>query len=172
MTKKVFIFMVMILLFLPLLLHSERPYVGLEGDAFFPKGDWANSLDTKFCYKLSINQHLKYFFHASLSFGGMSFTRRFDPDINLSMFPIIYLDLIAQKQIKKSPVNFGIFLGYNHTSQKITYNLGEESGSVSGWSTGGLLSFKFNFIIVPYIKGRYVSRKDTGGIELSAGINI
>jgi hypothetical protein len=172
MVRRCFVFIVFFLLLSPLLLHSERPYVGLEGDVFFPKGDWSENLDTKFCYKLSLNQHLLYFFHASLSFGGMSITRKFEPDITLSMFPILYFDLIAQKRIGKSPLILGLFAGYNFASQKITYDLGEESGSVSGWSAGGLVSLKFDFIIKPYVKGRYISRKDTGGIELCAGIHI
>lgn len=160
------------LFFTPLFLFSERPYFGIEGDVFFPRGDWKEKLDFTHCFKFTIQKRIKSIFNAGISIGSLSFSRKYKTEVKLSMFPVIYFDIIAEKQIKKSPLHLGIFLGSNFTKQKITYGEGEEQGTVWGWNAGALLSLKFNFIIKPYIKGRYISRKDTDGLEFAIGINL
>ena len=170
MRKKV-IFCAVFLFFLPFLLFSgKRPFVGIEGDVFFPRGDWADELDSKFCYKITAQQHVFNIINAGLSIGGLSFRRSSTPSVNLSIFPIIYADIIALKQIKQLPLHTGAFLGYNISFQKITCADGKENATIFGWDTGGIIMLKFNFLAKPYIKGRYISRKDTDGLEFAFGI--
>ena len=158
---------------LPLLLFpGKRPFVGIEGDVFFPSGDWAEVLDTKFCYKITAQQHVFSIINAGLSIGGLSFRRSSTPSVDLSIFPIIYADIIVLKQIKKWPLHTGAFLGYNISFQRITCADGEESATIFGWDAGGIIMLKFNFIAKPYIKGRYISRKDTDGLEFAFGVQF
>ena len=171
MYRKGFIFF-LVLLFMPLFLCAERPYFGIEGEVFFPKGDWEENLDLTYCFKLTMQKRVISFFSAEISIGSLSFNRKSEPEVKLSMFPIIYADIIAMRQLKKSPFHLGIFLGLNYSSQKITFGEGEEKAGIFGWSTGVLISLKLHSIIKPYLKGRYISRKDTDGLEFGFGVNF
>ena len=171
MYRKGFIFF-LLLLFMPLFLCAERPYFGVEGGIFFPRGDWEEELDFTPCFKITMQKKIVKMLSAGISIGSLSFSRKYTSEVKLSMFPVVYVDIIAEKQLKKSPVYLGIFLGSNYSYQKITYGEGEESATVWGWNGGGLISFQFNFIIKPYLKGRYISRKDTDGLEFVIGINL
>lgn len=166
------VFLLLFLFFIPLFLSAERPYFGVEGEVFFARGDWAEKLDYNFFYKFTMQKNVVNFISAGLSIGSTPFVRKYEREVKLSMFPVIYADIIAEKRIKKSPLHLGIFFGPNFSVEKITYGEGVEKASIWGWSMGGMLELRFRFIIKPYLKARYVSRKDSGGLEFALGTNI
>ena len=160
------------LFFIPLFLSAERPYFGIEGEVFFPKGNWAEKLDYNFFYKFTMQRNITHFIGAGLSIGSTSFVRKYEREVKLLMFPVIYADIIAEKRVKKSPLHLGIFLGPNFSVEKITYGEGIEKAIIWGWGMGGMLELRFKFIIKPYLKARYVLREDSSGLEFALGINI
>jgi len=159
----------LVFLFIPLFLFAERPHFGFETDYFFPMGDWAEKLIIAPNFKLTMQMKIVRFFGFGVSFG---IQRIGGSSVNLDLFPIICVDFIAEQQVKKSPLHVGAFIGSIYTNQKITYGEGTESGAVFGWSAGGYASLRFSFIAKPYLKGRYISRKDTDGIEFGIGVNF
>ncbi len=164
--------LIFILALVPLIACAGRPSFGIEGELFFPKGDWANGLDQSLFFKFVVSQKVMSMFGLSLSVGSSSFTRSYESDAKLSMFPVVYTDAFVEKGIGKSPLNLGIFIGSNYTKEKFSYETGVEEGSVWGWSVGGLAELRFKFVAKPYLKLRYISRKDTNGFEIALGATI
>ncbi len=163
----------LVFLFIPLFLFAERPHFGLEWDFFFPRGDWAENMGLSHSFKLSIQQMVTENLGVGISAGSVSFSRELPADFTLSMFPVVYLDLIVEKQIKNSsPIYVGLFIGPNYTKQKVSYREGEEKASIWGWGTGGCISLRFKSAVIPFLKTRYISRKDTGGLEVAIGVSI
>jgi len=172
MSRKGLIFF-LFLLFIPLFLFAERPYLGIEWGIFVPTGDWGKEMGATPSFKISIHQKVIKNFSASISAGYVTFSNEHPTDFELLMSPLIYLDAIAETSLKKDPsFNLGFFLGSVYSAQKIKYEEGREKATIWGWSTGGLISFQFKFIKKAYFKMRFISQTATGGIEYSLGVNF
>lgn len=161
-----------LLLLISVLLYGERPYFGLESDFFFTIGDWAEETDYRQCFRISVKKDFTKQIGGELSLGYMSIDRTYIRDASLSMFPIIYFDIYAEQQIGESMFSSGIFAGPNYTSQKISYDEGIETGSVYGYSIGGYIMLRKNFVVGPLVRLRYIKRADTDGLEIGLGVSL
>jgi hypothetical protein len=162
----------LLLLLICVLLYGERPYFGLESDFFFTIGDWAEETDFTQCFKVSVKKDFIKQIGGELSLGYLSFSRTFSEDANLSMFPVLYFDIYAEQQIGKSVFFTGIFVGPNYANQKVSYAEGVETGSVYGWSIGGYVILRTDFIVGPLVRLRYIKRADTDGVEIGIGVSL
>ena len=138
-----------------------------------PQGEWSEKMGTTSSFRATIHQSIYGGIGAALTASYVSYKSEDADDCELSMRPMIYLDVLAEKTMREHPyINGGLFAGMTYSNQKVIFEQGMESATVKGYSFGGLISSRFLLAKKVYVKIRFVIQEATNGNEICFGMNF
>jgi hypothetical protein len=173
MGKRAIGYLSLLICLFPLMVFAARPYAGLEYGLFMPQGEWSEKMGMTPSFRMTVHQTIYGVVGAALTAGYVSFKSDEAKNCEFSMRPFIYVDVLGEKTLRENPqVAAAMFAGMTYSNQRVTFEEGDESSSVKGYSLGGMVSTRFMFAKKIYVKLRFIVQEATDGRELCFGINF